>query len=133
MYARLSSKQSPIFECVHKPHMRAHMQTHASAARCCCCSLLLLLQRLGCCLVALHCSNRLHSFLLRAHPQTISGSQWTTSAREIPTKRSRDIERQREREREEMGEGREEDTGREEDDGEVGRERGTKEDRGRFE
>jgi len=52
------------------------------------------------------------TLLLCSHPQTITGSQWTISAREIPTVRARGIERQRERERErERGEGKE-DAGR---------------------
>ena len=50
------------------------------------------------------------TLLLCSHPQTITGSQWTTSAREIPTKRARDIEkdivRGRASERERDGEGR---------------------------
>lgn len=43
------------------------------------------------------------ALLLCSHPQTITGSQWTTSAREIPTKRARDIERGCKGEREREG------------------------------
>lgn len=45
------------------------------------------------------------ALLLCSHPQTITSSQWTTSAREIPTKRAREIERgcKGEREREKGG------------------------------
>lgn len=34
------------------------------------------------------------ALLLHSHPQTITGSQWTTSAREIPTKGARDTEQE---------------------------------------
>lgn len=82
--------------------------------------------------VWLLCIAEIRSTLLVCfHPQTITGSQWTTSAREIVRRRAIHTkcvcvsERARGRGR---GEGK-----KKEQDEKVGRDRGTKEDRGRFE
>lgn len=116
-----TSKQSP-FIYAHKLYIQAHIQTQR------------LLQR--CDVVWLLCIAVISSaLLLCSHPQTITGSQWTTSAREIPTKSARDIERgckgEREREREKGGTVKGEQGGcwKKGDDEKVGRERWTKEDR----
>lgn len=80
-----------------------------------------------CCLVALHCSNRLHSSPLLSP----TDNHWLSMDNISKGNTYKESERHRERECERDGEGRV--RRKEEDDEKVGREKGTKEDIGRFE